>query len=287
MTDRRRFWAEASEAGIAEAARLHGLRLVEPTVQRTTLPVCDLCSMPHGARERQLLRGQALVIRAVDDKSGWAYGETQADRYSGWIDSAAILGHPAGAPTHRVAAAQSYAKTSSGLKSAGDVTPLSMGSALVVLDEADGWSRIAWTAGNQARDLFVPSVHLMPIGRNEDDPVAVAERLVGTPYLWGGNSAFGIDCSGLVQIACHACGIDCPGDSDMQEAHFPAAPGDSYQRGDLLFWRGHVAWVADPQTLVHANAHHMAVAHEPIAAAIARIAAQGDGPVTCHARPTA
>ena len=258
-------------------------------VQRTTLPVCDLCSMPQGARERQLLRGQALVIRAVDDKSGWAYGETQADRYSGWIDSAAILGHPAGAPTHRVAAAQSYAKTSSGLKSAGDVTPLSMGSALVVLDEADGWSRIAWTAGNRARDLFVPSVHLMPIGRNEDDPVAVAERLVGTPYLWGGNSAFGIDCSGLVQIACHACGIDCPGDSDMQEAQTGRALSETakLRRGDLLFWKGHVALVAGKGRLLHANAHHMAVAYEDMETAIARIAAQGDGPVTCHARPTA
>ena len=284
MTDRRRFWAEATEAEITEMCRLNGLRRVESHVERIATPVADLCAQPHSARDRQLLRGHGFAIRAIDDESGWAYGETQADGYSGWIDGRDLYTHPVTAPTHRLVA-QSYGKTNAGLKSAGFVTPLSLGSTLVVQDETDGWAQVAYQTAMPRPYLFVPAQHLAPLDQPEPDPVAVAERLLGTPYLWGGNSSFGIDCSGLVQIACHACGTDCPGDSDQQQAHFPAAPDATYQRGDLLFWRGHVAWVADAETLIHANAHHMAVAYEPIAAAIARIDAQGDGPVTHHARP--
>jgi len=119
-----------------------------------------------------------------------------------------------------------------------------------------------------------------------DDPVTIATVLLGTPYLWGGNSAFGIDCSGLVQAACMVCGIACPGDSDMQAAGLGqlVTDGSPPRRGDLLFWKGHVAWVSGPDTILHANAHHMAVAYEGLVAAVARIAAQGGGPVTAHRR---
>lgn len=285
MTDRRRFWAEASEAEIAKVCRLNGLRRVEPCIERIATPVADLCAAPYAARDRQMLRGHGFAIHAVDDESGWAFGETLTDGYSGWVDTSDLFTIPATAPTHRLVA-QSYGKTNTGLKTAGFVTPLSLGSTLVVLDETDGWARVAYTNETPRSELFVPLQHLAPIDQTESDPVTVAERLLGTPYLWGGNSSFGIDCSGLVQIACHACGIDCPGDSDMQQAHFPAASDATYQRGDLMFWPGHVAWVSDPQTLIHANAHHMAVAREPITSAIARISAAGDGPPTRHARLT-
>lgn len=146
----------------------------------------------------------------------------------------------------------------------------------------------AGTSGNFTETSigFVPSQHLAPLADRAPDPVAVAEALVGTPYLWGGNSSFGIDCSGLVQIALRACGADCPGDSDLQEAVFASLAAPDYRRrGDLLFWKGHVGWIAGPDLLLHANAYHMAVAYEDLDTAIRRITAQGDGPVTSHVRP--
>jgi len=124
---------------------------------------------------------------------------------------------------------------------------------------------------------FLRAAHVRPSGRQETDFVAVAERFVGTPYLWGGKTSLGIDCSGLVQLALTACGIACPRDSDMQERTLgkPVADLSSLRRGDLIFWKGHMAIVRDERTIVHANAHHMAVAIEPTMAAVARISATG------------
>ncbi len=125
----------------------------------------------------------------------------------------------------------------------------------------------------------VPAQHLAPADTSEPDFVAVAERFVGVPYLWGGKTSLGLDCSGLVQVSLNAAGIACPRDSDMQEralgAPLEPAGATAFRRGDLIFWTGHVAIVRDADTLVHANAFHMAVAIEPTAAAVARIAASG------------
>ena len=123
---------------------------------------------------------------------------------------------------------------------------------------------------------FIPLRHCAPLRTREADPVAVAERFMGTPYLWGGKSSLGIDCSGLVQVALGACGIACARDSDMQEAGIGVpVPADAMQRGDLVFWKGHVAIARDRETVIHANAFHMAVAAEPLEQAAARIAASG------------
>jgi cell wall-associated NlpC family hydrolase len=235
-------------------------------------PLVDLCRAPNGPRDRQLLMGEAVTVRGHRD--GWAEVTAQRDGYPGFVPDAALTG---GRMTHWVCARATHLYPAPDFKSR-ERAMLSLGARLEVRAETD---RFAKTPHG-----FAPRAHLAPLDVPETDPVAVAERLLGTPYLWGGNSALGIDCSGLVQVACLACALPCPGDSAEQEAALglPLSEDAPLQRGDLLFWRGHVAWVVDPDTLIHANAHHMAVAYEPLPDAIARIEAQGDGPVTARKR---
>jgi cell wall-associated NlpC family hydrolase len=126
----------------------------------------------------------------------------------------------------------------------------------------------------------MPIQHLAPLDNFEQDWTDVAERFLGAPYLWGGKTSAGLDCSGLVQVALRACGIPAPRDTDMQEAALGAElPADSIpgrlRRGDLVFWKGHVGIMRDAKILLHANAHHMAVAVEPLAAAMERFSRRG------------
>jgi cell wall-associated NlpC family hydrolase len=235
-------------------------------------PLVDLRRAPEGARDRQLLMGEAVQLVGV--RGAWAEVAALRDGYPGYVPEAALT---TGTVTHRTSARATHAYSAPDFKSPERVS-LSHGARLDVLSEQ---GRFAETPQG-----YVPRAHLAPLDQCETDPVSVAEIFLGTPYLWGGNSAFGIDCSGLVQAGCLACGLPCPGDSGDQESALGEAlpEGAALRRGDLLFWRGHVAWVADPDTLIHANVHHMAVTYEPVKAAISRIAAQGDGPVTARKR---
>ncbi|GAB4303211.1 MAG: NlpC/P60 family protein [Roseovarius sp.] len=240
---------------------------------RVCVPVADLLRHPDGPRERQLLLGEA--VRVIARHEAWVEVAARRDGYRGWL--AADVLAPLPAPSHRVAARATHLYPAPDFRTRESAT-LSLNSLLCGQSSCGRFARTP--------QGFVPAAHLEALATPPADPVSVAETLLGTPYLWGGNSAFGVDCSGLVQMACLACAIPCPGDSDEQAAALGRAlpEGAALRRGDLLFWRGHVAWVADPQTLLHANAFHMAVTFEPIGAAIARIARQGDGPLTARKR---
>ncbi|NDV02656.1 C40 family peptidase [Pseudoroseicyclus tamaricis] len=251
---------------------------VEGTLLRVLRPVTGLMSEGGRARLRELVFGEGFV--ELERRDGWSFGMAARDGYVGYLRSEALGDGPP--PTHRVRAARTYALPVPALKAPDAPLVLPFGAQVTVLGTAED-STTTWAEIAGPVPLHLPLPHLAPLDAPEADPVEVAERLSGTPYLWGGNSTFGIDCSGLVQAALLACGIPCPGDSDLQEALGAPATGP-HERGDLIFWRGHVAIALDESRMIHANGHHMEVAVEPIAEAEARIAAKGGGPVTARRR---
>lgn len=221
----------------------------------------------------QLLFGE--VFEGLRDVDGFVWGQAVRDGYVGFVDAAALT--PAGAaPTHRIAALRTYAFAEASIKSRAS-GPYSLGS-LVTVEADEG--RLCKVAGAG----WMTSAHLSPIGVFETDPVAVAERYVGAPYLWGGRESLGLDCSGLVQQALLACGLACPRDADQQQTLGEEIGRQAFGRGDLVFWKGHVAMGVDADLIVHANGYHMATVVEPLDGAIARIAAADSGEPTGYRR---
>lgn len=253
--------------GKVEAARFVEGRLyevVEPQAPLRAEP------RPDASLLTEAIKGERATIYDTNGE-GWAWGQLEADGYVGFLPESALA--PLGAPpTHKVAALRTLVFPAPSIKLP-PLEALPLGATLAIARIED---RLAVTQAGG----YVPAAHLRPLREYESDFVAVAERFVGVPYLWGGKTALGLDCSGLVQVALTACGVVCPRDSDMQEAGLGAPlaiPADlaSLRRGDLLFWKGHVAIVRDRGSLLHANAFHMAVAIEPLGDAVARIRASG------------
>jgi cell wall-associated NlpC family hydrolase len=219
------------------------------------------------ALDTEALRGEAVELIEPEDE-GWVRSRLVADGYEGYLPAAAL--RPPGPPaTHHVAVARTLAFPAPDFKRP-PVAALTLGAQVRIVRE-DG--RYAVTDAGE----HLIAAHLAPAGHREADPVAVAEKLLGAPYLWGGKSALGIDCSGLVQLAFGLCGKALPRDSGPQEKSAGAAVdlGEPFRRGDLLFWPGHVAIACGDGTMIHANATHMMVVVESTAEAIARIAAAG------------
>jgi hypothetical protein len=237
-------------------------------------PQVNITDAPRGSRTSQLLFGERFLVLETDE--GFAFGMAERDGYVGYV-LAGSLATPE-ETTHWVVAPATHLYLKPDIKAAPDVS-LFFGSQVRVTGERDAFLRIH--TGHH-----VPRQHLMPLSARFSDPVGIADLFLGTPYLWGGTSRWGIDCSGLVQTALLACGIPCPRDSDQQEAALgEALPEDEpLRRGDLVFWRGHVGMMANETMLLHANAHHMAVAYEPLDEAVARIGAREFGAVTAVKR---
>jgi cell wall-associated NlpC family hydrolase len=221
----------------------------------------------HCSQETELLCGELFTV--YEHKNGWAWGQIGFDGYVGYVHDVSL--RPYDEPTHRVTAPSTPVLLRPDIKAAA-VNFLPM-NAQVQLRHAQG-DFFETNAG------FVSYRHVAPLNEHAIDFVAVAEGFVHVPYVWGGKTFAGLDCSGLIQTALQAAGIHAPRDTDMQEKALGlAVERHDVQRGDLVFWKGHVGVMTDKQTLLHANAFHMEVFAEPLGQAIARIE-QSAGPIT-------
>lgn len=259
--------ADIADARLGPAAG--AARPVEGELRVVAAPVLSLHREPRfDARiDTQALMGER--VRVFDTREGWAWLQLESDGYVGYA-AQDDLAHPSAGPTHRVAVPATFMFPAPDIK-AQPVVTVTLNAEVAVLREDERFAHLA-------NGRFVIARHLKPIGAHATDFVAVAEAYRHVPYLWGGKSVLGLDCSGLVQLSLQAAGRSCPRDSDMQEhALGTALPVDdlaSLTRGDLIFWDGHVGIMADARMLLHANGHFMQVTLEPLADAVERIASR-------------
>ncbi len=234
-----------------------------------------LRAAPDAPPDRQVLVGDPFEVDETRD--GWVFGRALKDGYAGCILEAAVM--PVITPTHWVSVRSTWGYAAPDIKSA-PVIDLHMSARLEVVSETETWLEAKQAGGS----IFVPKSQAKPWDDRAINPVAVARQFLGVPYVWAGNTGFGLDCSGLVQVAYQACGWACAADSQDQKDMAGKVP-ETVVSGDLIFWKDHVALETGDGTLIHANAHHMAVTEEPRHVVMSRIAATETGPVTARLRP--
>ncbi len=262
-------------AAIQLKGKVQAGRFIEGTKRQVIDAAVQLRESPrHDAvLETELLLGEMVTV--YEEREGWAWVQAETDSHVGYLSANALSGNIS-PPTHRVRALRTHIYPEPDYKA----PPLDLLSMNARIELATTEGRFA-----QLRDgRFVVASHCAPIDSFEEDFVETAGKFLGAPYLWGGRTSIGLDCSAVVQLALQATGVACPRDSDMQEAALGESVGDPHdqdalRRGDLVFWSGHVGVMIDGARLLHANVHHMAVEIEPATEAIARIES-AYGPIT-------
>ncbi len=258
--------------------QVEAARFVAGTAMQVTAPVADMRRdpRPDGALDTQALCGDMVTVYE-ETAEGWSWAQLARDGYVGYLPASALT-KTVQTPTHVVNVPTTLTYPAANIKQQ-PVEHLPMGAGVTVTEEAGEFCRL--TTGR-----FVWARHLSPVGEVAKDFVSVCEQLIGIAYLWGGTSAWGLDCSGLVCTGLRLAGLEAPRDSDMLEAGFGAGLGpfgeQDLKRGDLVFWKGHIGIMQDAETLLHANGYHMQVVSEPLAGAVKRIAHLYAQPTTCR-----
>lgn len=275
MSDRRLTPFSGRIGHISLEGRIADIPLTVGKEARIGTALAPLLAAPSGAIDRQLIFGDAVT--EIDRRDGHAFVMAAKDGYCGWVAEMNLTGPRLA--THRVQSPATHLYPEPRVQ-APPLMPLWLNARLTVTGESGAWA--------ETPDGFVPKSHLAALHHKAADPVTVAESLLHAPYLWGGNSAAGVDCSGLVQLAFHAAGLTCPGDSDLQQRlGEPIPESAALQRGDLLFWKGHVALMTSPTRLIHANGYTMSVAYEDLATAVTRIQSHYGGEIIARRRGAA
>lgn len=252
--------ADATLRGKSDATRF-----VEGVNAQCVVPVATIRRAPafDAMQLTQVLWGES--VKVFERKDGWAWMQLQRDGYVGYVEEVALaaVSKPS---SHCLPVRSSHLYPAADLKTQPAIA-IPMGAELTAVESAGDYFKL--TSGHY---IYAPHLNAKPPG----DFVSVAEQFLHTPYLWGGKTVWGLDCSGLVQVSLHAIGKDCLRDSDMQEQSLGRAVDQHHlQRGDLVFWKGHVGIMQDETTLLHANGFHMMVVSEPLQQAVERIAAKG------------
>ena len=283
VLDRRLHAYREDLADVTLQGQVNAARFVASAPARIAVPVSGLRPKPDLTIgiDTELLYGEDVSV--FDRADGWAWVQARADGYVGYLPESALTA-AVDQPTHHVIVPRTFVYPGADLRFP-VASALSMGSRITVTGEAETrGTRYFLLADGRA----VVAGHCRPLGTSAtDDYVAIAARFLETPYLWGGRSGFGIDCSGLVQLALQMTGRTAPRDSDMQAAGLGTEiTREELRRGDLVFWKGHAGIMADERTLLHANGHTMTVALEDFEAAVKRIGWLYEMP-TGYRRPVA
>jgi cell wall-associated NlpC family hydrolase len=281
--DRRQHAFRPDLAHIDLADRVGAQRYVQPIAHYATASVTGIHSHADAASENlsQLQFGE--IFHVLERGPDWCWGQTAHDHYVGYVATSALTAGLLPVATHWVSAPHAHVYQKPSIK-AEVLHPLWRGSPVSVISVDEKFAALA-------EGGFVRRNALSPVGTHATDWVAQAEDFIGTAYLWGGRTRAGIDCSGLVQTALMACGMSCLRDTDMQARSIgqlvPENQWHDLQRGDFIFFPGHVGIMHNSENLLHANAHHMKTVIEPLAGVIARLKPEYEKPVTSVRRITA